>query len=81
MVFDEWFKFWSSRNGNVESFSREERLQIKKVEIVVVNKISEELVAKAIESRHNTQSEVPSTIGGAINKTGEREREAEREGE
>ena len=78
LVFDEWFKFWSSGNGNVESFCREERLQIKKVKIVVINKIGEELVAKAIESRHNTQSEVPSTIGGAIDKTGEREREKER---
>lgn len=53
LILHEWFKLWSSRNGNVECFSCEERLEIKEVEVVVINKICQQLVAKTIEGGHN----------------------------
>ena len=49
LVLDEWFKLGPSRNSYVECLGCEERLEIKEIEIVVINQVSEKLVAKAIE--------------------------------
>ena len=86
LVLNQWFKLRPSWDSYVEGFSCEERLEIKQIEIVVINQVSEQLVAKAIEGRHDSQRQVPSPIGGAIHQTthkreGERERKRKRERE
>ena len=76
LIFDEGFKLGPSWDGDVESLRREERLEVKEIEIVVINEVSEKLVAKTIEGGHYSQGEVPSTVSGAVDKTvQEREKE------
>lgn len=73
LVLDKRFKFGTSRNGQVEGFGCEERFDVKQVKVVVVDKVCQELVAKAIESGHDGETEVPATIRGPIHKPGEEE--------
>lgn len=65
LVLYQGFKLWAPRNGQIESLGSEERLQIKQIEVIIIHQISEQLVTKAIEGRHDLQAEVPPAIGGA----------------
>lgn len=66
LIFDQWFKLWATRDGQIESFGSKERLEVKQIEVVVIHKVGEKLVAKAMEGGHDPQSQVPLTIGGPI---------------
>ena len=70
LVLDERLKLGSSWDGEVQSLGREEGLEVKEVEVVVINKVSKKLVAKAIESRQDLKSEVPAAICRAIHHPG-----------
>ena len=51
-VFDEWLELWPSWYGQIESLSRKERLQIKKIEVVLVDEVCNKLIGEAIERGH-----------------------------
>ena len=49
LITDKRLKFRPTRNGNVQGFGCEKRLQVKQVEIIVVDQISQQLVSKTIQ--------------------------------
>ena len=69
------FKLRSTRDGQVEGFGSEERLQVKQVKVIFIHQICQQLVAKAIEGGHYLQGKVPMVVGGAIHQPGGEEGE------
>lgn len=66
LVFDKRLKLGASRDGQVQSLGREERLHVKQVEVVIINKVCEQLVAKAIQRGHDRQGQVPTSVCGSV---------------
>ena len=62
LVLDEWFKLGSPWDGHVEGLGREEGLEVKQVEVIVIYKVRQQLVGQAVQRCHLGEGQVPTTV-------------------
>lgn len=72
-VSDQGLKLGPPRDGHVKGLGREEGLEVKQIEVVVVHQVCEQLVSQSVEGGHHGQGELPAAVRGAIHKPEDRD--------
>lgn len=62
-VSNKRLKLGTSRNSHIQCLGSKEGLQVKQVEIVVIHKVSEQLVGQSVQRGHHRQGELPTLVG------------------
>ncbi|KAK4812136.1 hypothetical protein QYF61_000977 [Mycteria americana] len=58
-VSNKRFKLGTSRNSHVQRLGGKESFQVKQIEIVVIHKVSEQLIGQPVQRGHHRESELP----------------------
>ena len=61
-ILVEWLEPWASGDGNVERLCRQEAVEVKHVEVVLVDDVAQQRVTESVERRHLRQGKIPSLV-------------------
>ena len=65
-ILDQGLKLGATWNGQVEGFSCEKWLKVKKVEVVSIYQVCQQLISHAVQNWHDRKCQVPASIGWPV---------------
>ena len=65
-VLDQRLELGPARNGHVERFGREERLEVEQIKVVVVDQVRQQLVRQSVERGQLRHGQVPAPVRRAV---------------